>query len=247
MGTQSSFSQPPIDEIKMWPFELGPDASVAPHQTLHFNELFMSPAHHPDPFSQSSAAELSSTLLPAAEPMANFIHPQELHVSSSGSESSRSPQSQHGSLDLTHRGSFDSSSSSSSSSSVATDYLSLDRQRAIRRLSLATSDLSNDTYRPRNTPARPRKSASSRITPRSQKHARELELNRKAATKCRNRQKAFVENLQARCKREEEKMHVQTSLLHALHDEVVALRNEIMRQSFCDCQFLKGAASVLLT
>ncbi|KAL6245818.1 hypothetical protein RBB50_006971 [Rhinocladiella similis] len=237
MATRSSFSQPPIDEIKTWHFDL-------PCQpTSDFEDISM-PPDGSDPFSQS-IADLSSTILPA-EPLPHFIHPQELHASSSASESSTSPQSQHGSLDLghghghQHHGSFDSSSS-------LADYLSLDRQRAIRRLSLATSDLSNDTYRPRNTPARPRKSASSRITPRSQKHARELELNRKAATKCRNRQKTFIDNLQARCKREEEKMHVQTSLLHALHEEVVVLRNEIMRQSFCDCQLLKGAAGVLLT
>jgi hypothetical protein len=81
-----------------------------------------------------------------------------------------------------------------------------------------------------------------RITPRSDKHARELELNRKAATKCRNRQKAFIEQLQHRCKREEEKMHIQSSLVSALHDEVVALRNELLRQSFCDCRFLSTAS-----
>ncbi|KAJ9646819.1 hypothetical protein H2204_000511 [Knufia peltigerae] len=246
MSTRSSFPRPPIDEIKMWPVELQQDvpAPLPPEETLNFDDISMLPDAS-DPFSAEPSAEPSSTILPT-EPLPYFIHPQELHASSfTASESSRSPQSQHGSIDLSnhnpqhqHGGSFDSS---------LTDYLSLDRQRAVRRLSLATSDLSNDTYRPRNTPARRRKSASSRITPRSEKHARELELNRKAATKCRNRQKAFIENLQARCKREEEKLQVQTSLLHALHDEVVVLRNEIMRQSFCDCQYLKGAAGLLLT
>jgi len=109
-------------------------------------------------------------------------------------------------------------------------------------MSLAAIDLNDDSYRPRSTPAKRKKSITGRITPRSDKHARELELNRKAATKCRNRQKAFIDQLQQRCKREEEKMHIQSSLVSALHDEVVVLRNEVLRQSFCDCRFLSGSA-----
>jgi hypothetical protein len=112
------------------------------------------------------------------------------------------------------------------------------RQQTFPPLSPASGDIKNDTYRPRNTSARRCKSTTSRVTPRSEKHARELKVNLKAATKYRNRQRSFVENLQKRCRREEEKMHVQTSLVHALHDEVVALRGEVMRQSFRGCHLL---------
>ena len=112
------------------------------------------------------------------------------------------------------------------------------RDQLLRRMSMAAVDLNDDSYRPRNTPAKRKKTTTGRIKPRSDKHARELELNRKAATKCRNRQKTFIDQLQQRCKREEEKMHIQTSLVHALHDEIAGLRNEVLRQSFCDCRFM---------
>ncbi|OQV02546.1 hypothetical protein CLAIMM_07731 [Cladophialophora immunda] len=118
-------------------------------------------------------------------------------------------------------------------------------QQLLRRMSLASVELNDDAYRPRNTPARRKKSTTGRIAPRSEKHARELELNRRAATKCRNRQKVFIEHLQQRCRKEEEKLHVQTSLVSALHDEVVALRNEVLRQSFCDCRFLSSAGATV--
>ncbi|KAI1612485.1 hypothetical protein EDD36DRAFT_238642 [Exophiala viscosa] len=224
-------SQSFTDDLNLWQFPM--PSNLKSPQSVNFDNP-SSMFDFQDLFSRPTADNNPTTLPPDVIPQ--FVQPQELHNSPTTSEASNSPLSRSGSLDLSGHGSLDS----------MTDYTSLDRQRAIRRLSLATSDLSNDSYRPRNTPARPRKSISSRITPRSDKHARELELNRKAATKCRNRQKAFIENLQTRCKREEEKMHVQTSLVHALHDEVVALRNEVMRQSFCDCQFLKGAPQVLL-
>ncbi|KAK5446393.1 hypothetical protein LTS15_009732 [Exophiala xenobiotica] len=236
MDRETSFAQPPVNNVNMWQFSMPPN-NFPPPQNLNYEDV--SAFDSQDPFSQSTG-ELSSAAF-AADPVPRFVQPQELHASSSSSstsEASKSPESQYGSLDFSSHSPLD---------STLSQYLSVDRQRIIRRLSLATSELSTDSYRPRNTPARPRKSASSRITPRSEKHARELELNRKAATKCRNRQKAFVENLQARCKREEEKMHVQTSLVHALHDEVVALRNEVMRQSFCDCRYLKGTPNLLST
>lgn len=150
-----------------------------------------------------------------------YVHPQDLHSSSSPSESSQSSQSPQTSIE--------------SASSLAAEQ----RRQRIRRLSLTTVDTDNATYRPRNTPARSRRLTNSRITPRSDKHARELELNRKAATKCRNRQKQFVENLQTKCRKEEEKMQIQNSMVNALHQEVVALRNEVMRQSFCDCHYIR--------
>jgi flagellum-specific peptidoglycan hydrolase FlgJ len=161
--------------------------------------------------SQATSPELSQPRIP------QFVQPQELHTSSAPTESSSSPQSRQASLDS------------------LSNLVAFDRQQIFRPLSVASGDIKNDTYRPRNNPARRRKSTTSRVTPRSEKHARELKLNRKAATKYRNRQRAFVENLQKRCRREEEKMHVQTSLVHVLHDEVVALREEAMRQSFRGC------------
>lgn len=151
------------------------------------------------------------------------IDPLEIHPRTSHSDSSLS-QSQ--------------SQSHSPKSPCSFSHLSStlpppDKHQTLRRLSVATLDLEVDQYRPRNTPNRSRKSASSRITPRSDKHAHELELNRKAATKCRNRQKQFVQNLQAKCRREEEKMQLQTSLIHSLHEQVLALRTELLRHSFC--------------
>ena len=123
---------------------------------------------------------------------------------------------------------------------------SKDGQQPLRRMSLAAADLNVDSYRPRNISAKRKRSNTGRIKPRSDKHARDLELNRKAATKCRNRQKAFIEQLQHRCKREKEKMHIQKSLVSALHDEVVALRNEALRQSVFDCRFLSGASMPMI-
>ncbi|KIW89368.1 uncharacterized protein Z519_10222 [Cladophialophora bantiana CBS 173.52] len=166
-------------------------------------------------------------------PLPEFVQPQTLHPHHL--ERSTSPASQASQSRRT--GSIDSTTSS----------VSLSHQQLLRRMSLATIDVSDDSYRPRNTPARRKKNTTSRIAPRSEKHARELELNRRAATKCRNRQKAFVEQLQQRCRKEEEKMQMQTSLVSALHDEVVALRNEVLRQSFCDCRFLSGASTAMLS
>lgn len=125
------------------------------------------------------------------------------------------------------------SSDSTSSTSAYSDF----SRRACLSLD-GSLNTPSDAYRPRGSPTKHRKNTA-RIEPRSDKHARELELNRKAATKCRNRQKSFVENLQKRCKNEEEKMHLQSSMVQALHDEVLVLRNELMRQStYCGCQYI---------
>ncbi|EXJ88958.1 hypothetical protein A1O3_02022 [Capronia epimyces CBS 606.96] len=192
----------------------------------------MSFLHHQHMNSQPSDTNSVSTTSPSlsGNHLSRTVQPQELHLpvmASSSSECSQSPPSGHGSID---------------SPATTSGYLSLDRQEELRRLSLATLDEGlGESYRPRSNPVRPRRSTTTRIKPRDDKHARELELNRKAATKCRNRQKVFVENLQERCRREERKMHLQTSLVHALHDEVVALRNEVLRQSFCTCRFVQQA------
>jgi hypothetical protein len=181
----------------------------------------------------SGLSEPASPLLASQRPMPEFVQPQDLvsqnaNVSTSSPTSHASPPRRSLSIDST-------------SSSLAPN-----QQQLLRRMSLAAIDLQDDSYRPRNTPARRKKAATGRIKPRSDKHARELELNRKAATKCRNRQKAFVEQLQKKCKQEEEKMHIQSALVSALHDEVTVLRNEIMRQSFCECRFLSRAPQTML-
>lgn len=178
----------------------------------------------------SSLPEPSSPRVKSERPMPEFVQPQDLHPQDED-VSTASPTSP---VSLPVRtSSIDSSSSAASLN-----------QHLFRRMSMAAMDLNDDSYRPRNTPAKRKKTVTGRIQPRSDKHARELELNRKAATKCRNRQKIFIEQLQYRCKREEEKMHIQSSLVSALHDEVAALRNEVMRQSFCDCRFLQSSASM---
>jgi hypothetical protein len=181
----------------------------------------------------SRLSEPASPLLASQRPMPEFVQPQDL-VSRNADVSTSSPTSHASPPRRTL--SIDSTSSS----------LTPNQQQLLRRMSLAAIELHDDSYRPRNTPARQKKAITGRIKPRSDKHARELELNRKAATKCRNRQKAFIEQLQTKCKREEEKMHVQSALVSALHDEVTVLRNEIMRQSFCECRFLSGAPRAML-
>jgi hypothetical protein len=219
MALETTFSTPfPLNQpTDLWQLSIFPDIEHASASNFPSLSVF-----EPENINSQSP---SPALLQAQIPQ--YVQPQELHQPSSPTESFDSSQSRHPSLDS------------------LSSFVSLDRQQTLRRLSLASTEMNNDTYRPRNTPARRRKATTSRITPRSTKHARELELNRKAATKCRNRQKSFVENLQKRCRREEEKMHEQTTLVHALHDEVVALRNEVMRQSFCGCHSLRGVMPAL--
>ncbi|KIY03108.1 uncharacterized protein Z520_01575 [Fonsecaea multimorphosa CBS 102226] len=187
-----------------------------------------------DLFFQQPAGTTALPSLVPQRPTPEFVQPHDLHLRDA--DGSTSPSSQTSS-NLGRKDSIDSTTTSSS--------LSLNHQQLLRRMSLASLELNDDSYRPRNTPARRKKSTTGRIAPRSEKHARELELNRRAATKCRNRQKAFIEHLQQRCRKEEEKMQMQTSLVSALHDEVVALRNEVLRQSLCDCRFLSGASTAL--
>jgi hypothetical protein len=175
--------------------------------------------------SKIEAYSPSPALLQAMIPQ--YVQPRDTYKSSSSSESVDSTHSRQPSLDS------------------LSSFVSLDCQQTLHRLSLTPTELDNDTYRPRNTPVRQRKATRSRITPRSNKHARELELNRKAATKCRNRQKNFVEKLQKKCRYEEVKMHEQLALVHALHDEVAVLRKEVMRQSLCGCQSLRSIMPVL--
>lgn len=206
--------------------------NLQPTQDTFFDELPLFPDEQ-DIFQQppgSSDTTASGTPVLADEYPLQTVQPHEMHVSSPSSSlfssgGLRSPVDPHEHIACS-----------------PSSYLPAERRETLRRLSLATSDFdAGDAYRPRNTPNRPRRSSSIRIKPRDEKHARELELNRKAATKCRNRQKAFVENLQERYRKEERKLYFQTSLVHALHDEVVALRNEVMRQSFCDCRYIQQA------
>jgi len=216
----------------------GDDTSPWQHFHLPDNFSFMPDTSHDSALNNhnifSGLSETTPPRLVSERRMPEFVQPQDLHPQDADVSTS-SPTSQSSGPGTTE--SIDSTSSSAS----------VNRQQLLRRMSLAAVDLNDDSYRPRSTPAKRKKTTTGRITPRSDKHARELELNRKAATKCRNRQKAFIDQLQQRCKREEEKMHIQTSLVSALHDEVVALRNEVLRQSFCDCRFLSGASLSMLT
>ncbi|OAP65377.1 hypothetical protein AYL99_01349 [Fonsecaea erecta] len=187
-----------------------------------------------DLFLQPAGTTLPS-LVPQRPPP-EFVQPQDLH-----------PRALQGSTSPASQTSYLGRAASLDPSTATSSPMSLSHQQLLRRMSLASVELNDDSYRPRNTPARRKKSTTGRIAPRSEKHARELELNRRAATKCRNRQKAFIDQLQQRCRREEERMQTQTSLVSALHDEVVALRNEVLRQSLCDCRFLSGAPTSLFS
>jgi hypothetical protein len=108
-------------------------------------------------------------------------------------------------------------------------------QQPLEPLSPPATRPSDGSYRPRKATSRRKKRNPGRIEPRSDDHARKLELNRTAAARCRNRQKTFVQQLQQRCKQEEEKLRVQNSTVSALRNEVLALRLEVIRQSVCDC------------
>lgn len=214
----------PINDMDSWLFSAPPD--FQPDQDTYLDDMAV--FGEPDVFSDDTEASSSSSLLNTiASPP--FIQPHDLHVFPTRTSSS-SPDPSPSSSQFPH---FRADPNDSTAS-----HLPQGHQRPHRRLSTTSTNDSpgNETYRPRHTPTKPRKSKPGRITPRSEKHARELELNRKAATKCRNRQKAYVEDLQARCRQEEAKMQAQTSLVHALMDEVMALRGEAMRQSFCACR-----------
>lgn len=221
MALEGAFSAPyPIDHSSI-PWQLSSIPGYTNIPESHFPDFSTFEQNKFDSHSPSPA------LLQAMVPQ--YVQPHETYKASSPTES------------------VDSTQSRQPTSDQVSSFVSLNRQHTLRRLSLASNDFNNDTYRPRNTPVRRRKATTSRITPRSSKHARELELNRKAATKCRNRQKNFVENLQQKCRNEEARMHEQSALVHALHDEVIVLRNEIMRQSFCGCQSLRTNMPPLAT
>lgn len=148
-----------------------------------------------------------------------YVHPQALHIPpTTVSEAATSPRGRTLSLDSTP-------------SSIFTDH-----DQFQRLLSLAKAELSTEeSYDgPGKTPTRTRKNSIGRTTPRSAKHARELELNRNAATRWRDRRKAQVERLQERCKKEQERMLLLTSAVCALQNEAAALRNEVMMHSFCN-------------
>ncbi|KAK5049559.1 hypothetical protein LTR84_004488 [Exophiala bonariae] len=217
MALDAAFSAPPthfpiVQSSDSWQLASLPGFMDIPEDNFPDLSMFEISKMH----SHSPSPALLKAMIP------QYVQPNDTYKSSSPTESVDSLHNRQTSLDS------------------LSSFVSLDRQQTLRRLSLASNDLNNDTYRPRNTPVRRRKATTSRITPRSTKHARELELNRKAATKCRNRQKNFVENLQNKCRNEEARMLEQSALVHALHDEVVLLRNEVMRQSFCGCHSLRS-------
>jgi hypothetical protein len=92
------------------------------------------------------------------------------------------------------------------------------------------------SYRPREATDRRKRRPRGRVEPRSQEHARRLELDRTAAARSRKRRKISVEELQQRCKQEEERLRTQRSLVSTLRNHVLALRIALVRQSACDCQ-----------
>jgi len=98
-----------------------------------------------------------------------------------------------------------------------------------------------DEYKPRQRTGK-RKSSTRRIPPKSARHAQQLERNRVAATKCRDRHKNYVESLQQRCRDEETRREIQRSLALRLHEEVRYLRNELLKYHNCDCNNTKEFA-----
>ena len=71
------------------------------------------------------------------------------------------------------------------------------------------------------------------------KRKRQLESNRKAAKKCRQKvkdQEKGLEDREKQCKELNSVLHAQAS---ALKDEVLSLKNEILSHSGCDCALIK--------
>lgn len=199
------------DDINLWHFPLISDLA----QSMHEESLSNLPQFE-EPVSFLNLEGASTLSLDSQSPIPEFVHPQSLLTSpTSAGEGSPSLKSRRRSLD-------------------SIPYpIHLDGQQLQRRLSQAKVDLSADepNYRPRKSPTRARKKSTSRVTPRSEKHARALEQNRKAATKCRNRKREYVENLQKRCFQEKEKIKLQTELVHDLQQELLKLREQVLRQN----------------
>jgi len=203
------FNSVPINSpTDQWQLPVFPDFSHAPGRDVPNLLAFGQEEFNPQP----TSPPLQQFQIP-------YVQPQELHISPAFSEPPDPTPSKTPLLES------------------PSNLVSLHRQRELRSWSLTSSDMDDRIYRPRSAPPRRRSATTGRITPRSDKHARTLELNRRAATKCRNRQKIFVESLRKKCRWEEERRQEQTALVHALHNEVISLRNEVVKQSLCGYEF----------
>jgi hypothetical protein len=72
-----------------------------------------------------------------------------------------------------------------------------------------------------------------------------LAKNRMAANRYRLRQKEYVKNLEQQCKKEVEQRRVKNSLVKSLQQEILRLKEEIVRRSdLCDCMHLRGQLDI---
>lgn len=72
------------------------------------------------------------------------------------------------------------------------------------------------------------------------KRSKVLAKNRMAAKRYRTRQKEYVENLERRCKKENEQRRLKSSLVNSLQQEISRLEAEITRQArLCNCMHNK--------
>jgi len=68
-----------------------------------------------------------------------------------------------------------------------------------------------------------------------------LGKNRMAAKRYRTRQKEYVENLERRCKKENEQRRMKSTLVKSLQEEILRLEAEVaMQGSLCSCMHVKG-------
>lgn len=71
--------------------------------------------------------------------------------------------------------------------------------------------------------------------------AKVLAKNRMAANRYRLRQKEYIKNLEQRCKEEVEQTHIKSSIVKSLQQEIVRLKEELIRQSsLCNCMHIRG-------
>ncbi|KAI1799208.1 hypothetical protein F4811DRAFT_124956 [Daldinia bambusicola] len=67
-----------------------------------------------------------------------------------------------------------------------------------------------------------------------------LEKNRVAASKCRKKKKKETNNLQVRAKALTAERNVLKSMADALREEVIELKNEILKHGMCDCHVIQN-------
>jgi hypothetical protein len=72
-----------------------------------------------------------------------------------------------------------------------------------------------------------------------QRHAEKLEKNRKAAERCRQKQRAFVSNLQERAREEELKRARLIAQVNQLRDSILSLKESMVSHSGCNDERIK--------